>query len=148
MAEELRAESSRRLQEGEKEQVRKDRGPDVVGFYDERALAGLLVGAVVTGVVLGIQTANELGEVMASLGLAQNLAAMRALATEGIQRGHMSLHARAVAATAGAEGDEVILFEPFYDSYPACCAMNGAIPRYCVLRFPDFAFDGEQTVGP
>ncbi len=41
------------------------------------------------------------------MGLASNLAALRALATEGIQRGHMSLHARAVAAGAGAEGDEV-----------------------------------------
>lgn len=38
-------------------------------------------------------------------------------------------------------GDEVILFEPFYDSYPACVAMAGAVPRYCTLRFPDFALD-------
>lgn len=38
-------------------------------------------------------------------------------------------------------GDEVILFEPFYDSYPACLAMAGAVPRYCTLRFPDFAID-------
>ena len=43
----------------------------------------------------------------ASVGLASNLAALRALATEGIQRGHMSLHARAVAVAAGAQGDEV-----------------------------------------
>lgn len=38
-------------------------------------------------------------------------------------------------------GDEVILFEPFYDSYPACCALSGAIPRYCILSFPDFSLD-------
>jgi N-succinyldiaminopimelate aminotransferase len=38
-------------------------------------------------------------------------------------------------------GDEVVLFEPFYDSYPACIAMAGAIPRYVTLRFPDFALD-------
>ncbi len=44
--------------------------------------------------LLGVQTANELAEIIASVGLAQNLAALRALATEGIQRGHMSLHAR------------------------------------------------------
>ena len=43
----------------------------------------------------------------ASVGLASNLAALRALATEGIQRGHMSLHARSVAVAAGAQGDEV-----------------------------------------
>ncbi len=38
-------------------------------------------------------------------------------------------------------GDEVILFEPFYDSYRACLAMSGAVPRYCTLQFPDFAVD-------
>src|SRR5438093_717541 len=51
--------------------------------------------------------AEELAEVIASVGLAQNFAALRALATEGIQRGHMSLHARNVAATVGAVGEEV-----------------------------------------
>jgi N-succinyldiaminopimelate aminotransferase len=38
-------------------------------------------------------------------------------------------------------GDEVVLFEPFYDSYPAAVAMAGATPRFCTLRFPDFALD-------
>ena len=52
-------------------------------------------------------SARELSEIMAAVGLAQNLAALRALATEGIQRGHMSLHARQIAAAAGAQGDEV-----------------------------------------
>jgi hydroxymethylglutaryl-CoA reductase len=45
-----------------------------------------------------------LAEIIVSVGLAQNMAALRALATEGIQRGHMSLHARQVAIAAGASG--------------------------------------------
>ncbi len=57
--------------------------------------------------ILGVQTARELAETIASVGLAQNLAALRALATEGIQRGHMRLHARQVAIAAGATGVEV-----------------------------------------
>jgi len=59
--------------------------------------------------ILGVKTARELGEVMAAVGLAQNLAALRALAHEGIQRGHMSLHARNVAIMAGATGDLIDL---------------------------------------
>ena len=51
--------------------------------------------------------AAELAGVIVSVGLAQNLAALRALATEGIQRGHMSLHARQVAVAAGAQGEEI-----------------------------------------
>ena len=54
--------------------------------------------------ILGVQSARELAEVMGAVGLAQNLAALRALATEGIQRGHMKLHARNLAIMAGAEG--------------------------------------------
>ena len=57
--------------------------------------------------ILGVSTAEELARVAAALGLAQNFAALRALATEGIQRGHMELHARNLAITAGAVGDEV-----------------------------------------
>lgn len=57
--------------------------------------------------VLGSPGAQELAQIMAAVGLAQNLAAIRALATEGIQRGHMSLHARQVAVAAGAQGAEV-----------------------------------------
>jgi hydroxymethylglutaryl-CoA reductase len=56
---------------------------------------------------MGVTTARELAEVIVSVGLAQNLAALRALATEGIQRGHMGLHARQVAIAAGAEGDRI-----------------------------------------
>lgn len=57
--------------------------------------------------ILGVQSARELAEVMAAVGLAQNLAALRALAMEGIQRGHMRLHARQVALSAGAVGEEM-----------------------------------------
>ena len=59
--------------------------------------------------VLGVKTATELGQVIAAVGLAQNLAALRALATEGIQRGHMTLHARNIAVQAGANGSEIDL---------------------------------------
>lgn len=55
--------------------------------------------------IMGVSTANELAQVIVSVGLAQNLAALRALATEGIQRGHMGLHARQVAVAAGASGE-------------------------------------------
>ncbi|HSP52756.1 MAG TPA: hydroxymethylglutaryl-CoA reductase, degradative, partial [Cryobacterium sp.] len=54
--------------------------------------------------ILGVSSAPELAEVMAAVGLAQNLAALKALSTNGIQHGHMRLHARAVAAAAGADG--------------------------------------------
>ena len=57
--------------------------------------------------LMGVTTANQLAEVIVSVGLAQNLAALRALATEGIQRGHMSLHARQVAIAAGAQGEQI-----------------------------------------
>jgi hydroxymethylglutaryl-CoA reductase len=57
--------------------------------------------------LLGVGTSRELAEIIVAVGLAQNLAALRALATEGIQRGHMGLHARQLAIAAGAEGDLV-----------------------------------------
>jgi len=57
--------------------------------------------------LMGVRTAGELAGIIASVGLAQNLAALRALATEGIQRGHMSLHARQVAIAGGATGDQI-----------------------------------------
>lgn len=57
--------------------------------------------------ILGVQTARELAEVIACVGLAQNFAAIRALAMEGIQRGHMALHARQIAIGAGATGDHI-----------------------------------------
>ena len=57
--------------------------------------------------ILGVSTAQELAQIMASVGLAQNFAALRALATEGIQRGHMNLHARQLALAAGAPLERV-----------------------------------------
>jgi hydroxymethylglutaryl-CoA reductase len=84
---------------------------DLVGSIELPMAVGLIGGATkvhptakVAVKILGVKTANELGEVMAAVGLAQNLGALRALAHEGIQRGHMSLHARNVAITAGASG--------------------------------------------
>ncbi len=59
--------------------------------------------------LMNVKSATELAEIIVSVGLAQNLAALRALATEGIQRGHMSLHARQVAIAAGARGEQVDL---------------------------------------
>jgi hydroxymethylglutaryl-CoA reductase len=57
--------------------------------------------------LMGVKTAGELAEILVSVGLAQNLAALRALATEGIQRGHMGLHARQVAIAAGAQEEMI-----------------------------------------
>ncbi|MFH1184905.1 MAG: hydroxymethylglutaryl-CoA reductase, degradative [Chloroflexota bacterium] len=57
--------------------------------------------------LMEVQSASDLAEIIVSVGLAQNMAALRALATEGIQRGHMSLHARQVAIAAGATGDAI-----------------------------------------
>ncbi|MFO7742551.1 MAG: hydroxymethylglutaryl-CoA reductase, degradative [Anaerolineae bacterium] len=57
--------------------------------------------------ILKVERAQELSEAIAAVGLAQNLAALRALATEGIQRGHMELHARQIAMAVGAKGDEI-----------------------------------------
>jgi hydroxymethylglutaryl-CoA reductase len=57
--------------------------------------------------IMGVNSARELGEIVAAVGLAQNMAALRVLATEGAQRGHMALHARNIALGVGATGDEV-----------------------------------------
>lgn len=64
-------------------------------------------GAQANVALLGVKTAGELADIIVSVGLAQNAAAVRALASEGIQRGHMSLHARNVAVAAGAGPDEI-----------------------------------------
>lgn len=87
---------------------------DLVGTIEMPMAVGLIGGATavhpvakVCTKILGIKSAVELGEVMASVGLAQNLAALRALASVGIQRGHMKLHARNLAISAGAVGDLV-----------------------------------------
>jgi hydroxymethylglutaryl-CoA reductase len=87
---------------------------DLVGSIELPLAVGLIGGATASHPVakanvriLGVKTAQELAEVMASVGLAQNFAALRALTTEGIQRGHMSLHARNIAIAAGAIDDEI-----------------------------------------
>ena len=59
--------------------------------------------------LLGVETADALARIIVSIGLAQNFAAMRALATTGIQKGHMALHAQNVALMVGAVGDEIDL---------------------------------------
>ncbi len=87
---------------------------NLVGTIEMPIAVGLVGGATAThpaakaGVkLLGVQTAQELAQVIGSAGLAQNFAALKALATEGIQRGHMSLHARNIAVMAGASVEEV-----------------------------------------
>jgi hydroxymethylglutaryl-CoA reductase len=59
--------------------------------------------------ILNVQSANELAEIVVAVGLAQNMAALRALATEGIQKGHMALHARQMAMAAGAVDEQIDL---------------------------------------
>jgi hydroxymethylglutaryl-CoA reductase len=57
--------------------------------------------------ILGVTSAQELACIMASVGLAQNFSAIRALATEGIQKGHMKLHAKNIASAAGAKPEQI-----------------------------------------
>lgn len=92
----------------------KDKSGALVGTIEMPMPVGLVGGATKTHPlarlalrILGVQSAQELGEVAVAVGLAQNLGALRALATEGIQRGHMALHARNIALVAGATGDEI-----------------------------------------
>jgi hydroxymethylglutaryl-CoA reductase len=87
----------------------KNQNGDLVGSIELPMAVAIIGGAVRTHPIakialkiLGVKTANEFGEVLAAVGLAQNLGALRALANEGIQRGHMSLHARNIAIAAGA----------------------------------------------
>ncbi|UCC57849.1 MAG: hydroxymethylglutaryl-CoA reductase, degradative [Candidatus Bathyarchaeum sp.] len=94
----------------------KNEDGDLMGSLELPMAVGIIGGATkvhpvakVVLKILGVKTASELGEVMAAVGLAQNLGALRALAHEGIQRGHMSLHARNLAITAGASGDLIEL---------------------------------------
>lgn len=92
----------------------KDARGDLTGELEMPMAVGIIGGATQVHPaaraalkLMGIQTAAELAGIIASVGLAQNLAALRALATEGIQRGHMSLHARQVAIAAGAVGNQI-----------------------------------------
>ncbi|GAB4397244.1 MAG: hydroxymethylglutaryl-CoA reductase, degradative [Anaerolineales bacterium] len=89
----------------------KDRAGNLTGTLEMPMAVGIVGGATKVHPaaqaavrLMGVQSASQLAEIIVSVGLAQNLAALRALATEGIQRGHMSLHARQVAIAAGASG--------------------------------------------
>ena len=90
----------------------KDKDGNLVGTLEMPMAVGIVGGATkvhpaaqAAVKLMGVVRASELAEIIVSVGLAQNMAALRALATEGIQRGHMSLHARQVAIAAGANGD-------------------------------------------
>jgi hydroxymethylglutaryl-CoA reductase len=90
-------------------QWRKEKDGDLTGTIELPLAVGLIGGATKSHPVaranlkiLGVESASELAMVLASVGLAQNLAAMRALAAEGIQKGHMRLHAKNIASSAGA----------------------------------------------
>ncbi len=87
---------------------------DLVGSIELPMAVGIIGGA--TGIhplarlslkILGVESARELAGIIASVGLAQNFAALRALATKGIQAGHMRLHAKNIAVMAGATGEEI-----------------------------------------
>ncbi len=95
-------------------QYSKNEDGDLVGSIELPIACGTIGGATSSNPVaklslkiLSVKSSQELACVMASLGLAQNLAALRALASEGIQRGHMELHARNIAIMAGAVGKEI-----------------------------------------
>jgi hydroxymethylglutaryl-CoA reductase len=90
----------------------KDAEGNLVGTLELPLAVGLVGGATkinpgsqVAIKILGVKSAIELGEIICAAGLAQNLTALRALATEGIQKGHMSLHAKNIAVMAGATGN-------------------------------------------
>jgi hydroxymethylglutaryl-CoA reductase len=92
----------------------KDAQGNLVGTLEMPMAVGIIGGATrvhpAAGAaikLMGVKTASELAEIIVAVGLAQNMAALRALATEGIQRGHMTLHARQVAVAAGASGDMI-----------------------------------------
>ena len=93
---------------------KKNRRGDLVGSIELPIAVGIVGGsasvnpsAKIALKILNVKSAGELARVMASVGVAQNLAALRALVAEGIQKGHMRLHARNIAVSAGAKGDEI-----------------------------------------
>ena len=95
---------------------KKTENGDLTGIIELPVAFGIVGGATASNPlakislkILGVKTAREMGEVIAAVGLAQNLAAIRALTTDGIQRGHMSLHSRNIAFSAGATGETIDL---------------------------------------
>lgn len=92
----------------------KDKNGNLVGELELPMAVGIIGGAAnihpkakLSRKILGVKTAKELAEVVVSLGLAQNFAAVFALSTVGIQKGHMNLHAKNIAVMAGAQGDQI-----------------------------------------
>ncbi len=92
----------------------KDSEGNLVGSLEIPLSVGIVGGVVnvhptakVCTKILGVENASELACVMVSAGLAQNFSAIRALSTEGIQKGHMRLHARNLAAAAGATAEQI-----------------------------------------
>jgi len=92
----------------------KNREGNLIGKIELPLSVGIIGGIVnihplakICTKILGIESAKELACIMTSVGLAQNFSAIRALVTEGIQKGHMKLHARNLAAAAGANGEQI-----------------------------------------
>ena len=92
----------------------KDAEGNLVGSLEMPLAMGLVGGATaihpmakLAVKILGVETAAQLAEITAAVGLGQNLAALRVLASEGVQKGHMSLHAKNIAIMAGAQGEEI-----------------------------------------
>lgn len=92
----------------------KDADGNLTGCIEMPAPVGLVGGATkihpaakACVKLLGVQHASELAQIIAAVGLAQNFAALRALATDGIQKGHMKLHARNLATVAGASAEQL-----------------------------------------
>ena len=93
---------------------KKDKNGNLVGKIELPLSVGIIGGIInvhslakICTKILGINSANELACVMATAGLAQNFSALRALSSEGIQSGHMKLHARNIAAAAGAKPEQI-----------------------------------------
>ncbi|MCL5802213.1 MAG: hydroxymethylglutaryl-CoA reductase, degradative [Candidatus Thermoplasmatota archaeon] len=106
-----------------------DRNGDLVGSIEIPLAVGTVGGttgtvekAKISRKILGVENSTDLANVLAAVGLAQNFAALRALCDEGIQRGHMSLHARNIALEAGARPEEV-------DAVVSEMIMEGKIDR-------------------
>ncbi len=93
---------------------RQDSAGDLVGYLELPLARGIVGGttrvhplARLALKILAVESAQQLAQIAAAVGLAQNLGALRALATEGIQQGHMTLHARQIAIAAGATGEQI-----------------------------------------
>ncbi|MBI2006168.1 MAG: hydroxymethylglutaryl-CoA reductase, degradative [Nitrosopumilales archaeon] len=93
---------------------KKDKNGNLVGKIELPLSVGIIGGIInvhplvrICTKILGVKSAQELASVMAVVGLAQNFSALRALASEGIQSGHMKLHARNIAAAAGAKPEQI-----------------------------------------